>query len=214
MFILSVLSDSHVRILPENLAKPREEAISDAIEDIYVDKVFPNLGLMISLYELVHFEGGTIYQLDGAATFTVTFKMVVFRPFVGEILTGKLIKSDSKGLQLSLGFFNDVYVPEHALQDPSTFDEIEKLWVWKIDDNEAFMDMGEEVRFRVAGLTFPPEPMASQVGALGDSENESANKNANACGEAKLGSISRPFAPMLLQGDINSDGLGCLSWWQ
>lgn len=39
MFVLSTLSDSHVRVLPENLGKPRVEALSDAIEQIYVDKV-------------------------------------------------------------------------------------------------------------------------------------------------------------------------------
>jgi hypothetical protein len=37
--VLSTLSDSHVRVLPENLGKPRVEALSDAIEQIYVDKV-------------------------------------------------------------------------------------------------------------------------------------------------------------------------------
>eukprot|EP00959_Pyramimonas_sp_CCMP1952_P109376 2287770-Pyramimonas_sp.AAC.3 len=39
MFIISTISDSHVRILPENLAKSRLEAVSDAIEQIYIDKV-------------------------------------------------------------------------------------------------------------------------------------------------------------------------------
>jgi DNA-directed RNA polymerase subunit E'/Rpb7 len=39
MFMLSVISDSHVRVIPENLGKPRVEALSDAIEQIYVDKV-------------------------------------------------------------------------------------------------------------------------------------------------------------------------------
>jgi DNA-directed RNA polymerase subunit E'/Rpb7 len=39
MFVISTISDSHVRIVPENLAKSRAEAVSDAIEQIYVDKV-------------------------------------------------------------------------------------------------------------------------------------------------------------------------------
>ena len=39
-------------------------------------QVFPDLGLCVSLYEILAVEGGTVYQLDGAATFSVTFSMV------------------------------------------------------------------------------------------------------------------------------------------
>mmetsp|Transcript_20958 Transcript_20958/g.35134 ORF Transcript_20958/g.35134 Transcript_20958/m.35134 type:complete len:206 (+) Transcript_20958:438-1055(+) len=205
MFIISTISDSHVRIVPENLAKSRAEAVSDAIEQIYVDKVFPDLGLCVSLYEIIKIEGGTVYHLDGAATFFVTFSLVVFRPFPGEIMTAKLSKCDSAGVKLSFGFFDDVSLPEHALQEPSTFDPKEKLWVWKVDGNEAFMDIGEEVRFRVVAVRFPEEP--SQASLLNaDNQMEGA--------EPVLGSSQRPFAPMIIEGDINADGLGCVSWWQ
>lgn len=206
MFVVSTLSDSHVRVLPENLGKPRLEALSDALEEIYVDKVFPSLGLCISLYEILSVEGGTVYQLDGAATFSVTFSMVVFRPFVGEILTGKLVKCDPRGFKVSLGFFEDITIPEHALQEPSTFDPKEGLWVWTVDENEAFMDLGEEVRFRVAAVRFPEEPSHSM---LMDQQPDGDETSA-----PKLGSAANPFAPMIIEGDINADGLGCVSWWQ
>lgn len=209
MFMLSVISDSHVRVIPENLGKPRVEALSDAIEQIYVDKVFPDLGLCVSLYEILTVEGGTVYQLDGAATFAVTFNMVVFRPFVGEILTAKLVKCDANGLKLSLGFFDDVHVPEHALQEPSTFNVKEKLWVWGYNDKEAYMDIGEEVRFRVAALRFPEEPTQASLQTLdellADGDDDAA--------VAPLGSAGNPFAPMIIEGHINDDGLGCVSWW-
>mmetsp|Transcript_34082 Transcript_34082/g.64208 ORF Transcript_34082/g.64208 Transcript_34082/m.64208 type:complete len:208 (+) Transcript_34082:260-883(+) len=207
MFVISTLSDSHVRVLPENLAKPRVEALKDALEAIYVDTVFPSLGLCISLYEILSVEGGTVYQLDGAATFSVEFSLVMFRPFVGEILTGKLIKCNKQGLRLSLGFFDDILVPEHALQEPSVFDSKENLWVWTVDDNEAFMDLGEEVRFRVSALQFPEEPSQSSL-------VEAPPEGAPAETEARIGSAGNPFAPMLIEGDINADGLGCVSWWQ
>jgi hypothetical protein len=44
--------------------------------------VFPDLGLCVSLYEILAVEGGTVYQLDGAATFSVTFNMVSRKAFV------------------------------------------------------------------------------------------------------------------------------------
>ena len=41
-----------------------------------LQQVYPNLGLCISLYEILSIEGGTVYQLDGAATFSVKFRLV------------------------------------------------------------------------------------------------------------------------------------------
>jgi hypothetical protein len=73
---------------------------------------------------------------------TDTPPQVVFRPFVGEVLRGKIVSADRRGLQVcepwcpprrtgcpvsdaspnqvSLGFFNDVFIPGTALQEPSS----------------------------------------------------------------------------------------------
>ena len=34
-------------------------------------------------------------------------------------------------------------VPEHSLQEPSYYDETEKLWMWKFEGNDMYMDLGE-----------------------------------------------------------------------
>jgi hypothetical protein len=39
MFQISRLEDTNVKILPENLGKPRLEAITQEIESLYMDKV-------------------------------------------------------------------------------------------------------------------------------------------------------------------------------
>ena len=53
MFQISRLEDANVKILPENLGKPRLEAITQEIESLYIDKVIKDLGLVITLYEIV-----------------------------------------------------------------------------------------------------------------------------------------------------------------
>jgi len=63
-----------------------------------------------------------------------------------------------------------------------------------------FMDLEEQVRFKVRSVRFnsPPTPIQLQ----------------NASEEDKLlGTAARPFAPMEGIGDMNGDGLGLLSWW-
>ena len=53
-----------------------------------------DLGLVVTIYDVLSIDGGFIYPSDGAAHYTVTFRLVVFRPFINEILTGRLTKSD------------------------------------------------------------------------------------------------------------------------
>lgn len=130
--MLSVL-DEEIRVLPKDLCKTPLEAVTEVIEHRFLDKVVPNLGLIVTLYDVQSLEGGFVYPNDGAAFFKVRFRVVVFRPFVGEVITGTLIGSTKEGVRVSLDFFNDVIVPEHSLQDPSFFNEAEKLWVWKFD---------------------------------------------------------------------------------
>ncbi|OAE28249.1 hypothetical protein AXG93_4492s1400 [Marchantia polymorpha subsp. ruderalis] len=85
-------------------------------------------------------------------------------------------------------FFEDIHIPEHLLQQPSVFDEEEKLWIWNFNGNDMFMDLDEEVRFRVVQVKYPTIPIEQDKGA-------------------------KPFAPMEITGDINADGLGLVSWW-
>jgi DNA-directed RNA polymerase subunit RpoE len=198
MFQIARLEDPNVKILPENLGKPRLEAVTQVIESLYVDKVVKDLGLIVTLYEIVSIEGGTVYPGEGSAHFHVVFKAVVFRPFVGEVLEGRLKRADRKGLYVSLGFFDDAFVPEHMLQEPSAFDAEEQLWVWNYQNERMFMDVDEPVRFRCSSVRFPEQPRSA------------TELDPKSLGVTPEGA----FAPMVVVGDINADGLGLTSWWQ
>ena len=199
MFQIARLEDANVKILPENLGRPRLEAITQEIESLYMDKVIKDLGLVVTLYEIVSIEGGTVYPGEGSAHFHVVFRVVVFRPFEGEVIEGRLKKADRKGLYVSIGFFQDVFVPEHLLQEPSVFDENEQLWVWMYqNEHKMFMELDEPIRFRVSAIRFPEQPRSADElvpGSLGCTPEGT-------------------FSPMVVVGDINADGLGLMSWWK
>ncbi len=62
---------------------------------------------------------------------------------------------------MSIGFFDDIFIPQEGLQHPSKFDEREQIWVWeyKAEDDgdemhEMYMDKGEAIRFRITGEVF------------------------------------------------------------
>ena len=96
----------------------------------------------------------------------VEFRMLVFRPFVGEIITGEIQSSNEKGIRVSLGFFDDIYIDASMLFDGCLLyvsfviviltgsNKQEQAWVWSPDENELFLDNGDKIRFRVEGENF------------------------------------------------------------
>ena len=61
-----------------------------------------------------------IYPGDGAAHITVLLNLLVFRPFIGEIINGTVNHIDEKGIKVSIGFFQDIIVEKYVLPNPSS----------------------------------------------------------------------------------------------
>ncbi|XAR61141.1 DNA-directed RNA polymerase [Bertholletia excelsa] len=198
MFYLSEIEHT-LRLPPHLLDLPLQDAIKGQLEDLFLDKVIANLGLCISLYDIRSIDGGFIFPGDGASTYTVHFRLIMFRPFIGEVIGAKLKESDSNGLRLSLGFFEDIYIPAHLLPNPSHFrpdqaNPKQIRWVWEFDGSEYAIDGLDEIRFRVQSVSYPSIPVEQE-------------------GPAEQEKKSKPFAPMVVTGSLDADGLGPVTWW-
>uniref|UniRef100_A0A1L8DGS7 DNA-directed RNA polymerase III subunit RPC8 n=1 Tax=Nyssomyia neivai TaxID=330878 RepID=A0A1L8DGS7_9DIPT len=202
MFVLSELKTT-VRIAPELFNLKLPEAIKDEINRKLANKVLYNVGLCIAMQNIVHLGDSIILPGDGASHTEVIFRYIVFRPIIGEVITGKIRSCSREGVHITLGFFDDILIPPTVLQHPSRFEETEQAWVWEypLEDggkHDLFMDIGENIKFRVTGEIFEE---ASPVG--GHAFND--DKNALAATTDKT--------PYKIFGAINESGLGLLSWW-
>ncbi|KAK6645463.1 hypothetical protein RUM43_001740 [Polyplax serrata] len=197
MFVLAEIRD-YIRIAPCNFHKPLKDAISEEINKKLANKVVMNVGLSIALWDITELGDSHIIPGDGCFHTRVCFRYVVFRPFLTEILVGKVKSCSREGVVVTLGFFDDIVIPSSALQHPSRFDEAEQVWVWEyqVDDekHDLFMDIGEPIRFRVTAETFEE---TSPTGPENTSEGDAV--------ELKV--------PYSLTASINEPGLGLMSWW-
>jgi len=157
MFVIAAVEDK-LRILPEQFDRSPADVLIEQIELKYANKVLPEVGLCISFYDFVHIGDPYIYPAEGACHQVVKFRLVVFRPFAGEIITGKILSSSREGVRVTLGFFDDILIPHFLLQQPSLYKAATNTWVWNYDsedENSTFsMDRGEEVRFKVRTISF------------------------------------------------------------
>lgn len=151
---------------------------------MFWEQVLLNVGLCIALRDIVRVGDSLILPGDGASHTEILFRYMVFRPRVGDIITGKIRSCSREGVYgmctcfywyilcqriyfdyvivvvaVTLGFFDDILIPPSSLQHPSRFEEAEQAWVWEypLEDgatHDLYMDIGEPIKFRVSGDVF------------------------------------------------------------
>jgi DNA-directed RNA polymerase III subunit RPC8 len=118
-----------IPIAPADLGKEHAHAIQDGIHSKYSDRVLHEVGLCVCLWDLLSVSEGLINAGDsrvfvdgegwsgGASRLradgrrAVTFRMVVFRPFKGEILQATIFRINKDGIQRKFQPRHDSTVP-------------------------------------------------------------------------------------------------------
>ncbi|KAK9457232.1 RNA polymerase III subunit Rpc25-domain-containing protein [Dipodascopsis uninucleata] len=196
MFILSKISDL-VRIEPQKFRQATEEAIEDEINAKYANRVVYDAGLCVCLYDILEVGDGLIRHGDGSAYIKTVFRMIVFRPFVGEVLVGWISSCTEDGIRVRMDFFDDIFIPKENLFEDCVFIAREQAWVWRTE-HELYLDTNERIRFRVEQETFTDQSPAGPSESVG-AEDEAA--------------VSARPPPYTLIASCQTYGMGLLSWW-
>jgi len=196
MFTLALIDDD-IPVQPADFRDDYRARLKRQIQEKYVDRIIPNVGLCVEFYDFVDFREAIVYPGDGKlacgeAYFKVEFNVIVFRPEVGQWLVGSISGCTDRGISVSLGFFHNVEIPSSNLRLPYTYDDLQKVWVWQYRNPETkdhvnfFYEKNELIRFRVISVEFP---------------------------ESKGPDDGNRETPMKVVGAVDDDGLGCVSWW-
>ena len=76
-------------------------------------------GLTVALCDVLDIAGGALHPGHASAHYLVRFSVAIFRPFIGEIIVGTVVRCDKTGIFVSLGFFDDIFVPAALLHRPT-----------------------------------------------------------------------------------------------
>lgn len=193
MFILSEIQDL-IRVPPQSFNSPIHRVIRDEIHQKYSNKVVFNLGLVVSVWDISDIKEGLLKPGDGAAYVSATFRLIVWKPFIAEILTGWVAQCLPEGIKVRLDFFDEIFIPKNYLFENCAFRPAERAWVWKPDaDTELYIDENEKIRFCIEDEVFTNTKPKSSSEALGLTENK--------------------VPPYAVIASCQTDGMGCVSWW-
>ncbi|SCV05519.1 LANO_0H09274g1_1 [Lachancea nothofagi CBS 11611] len=209
MFILTKISDL-VRVPPDQFHRHPKAAIFHQMNNKFTNKVIPHVGLCITIYDLLAVEEGQLKPGDGAAYINTTFRALVFKPFVGEIVTGWISQCTVEGIKVSLlGVFDDIFIPHKMLFEGCYYSPDDSAWVWPTDEEtKLYFDVNEKIRFRVEQEIFvdvkPKSPKEREAEEQEQNEDPAQDKKPKA---------EKPPAYALL-GSCQTDGMGLVGWWE
>ncbi|PSR88923.1 RNA polymerase III subunit Rpc25-domain-containing protein [Coniella lustricola] len=196
MFILTKIADL-VQITPQDFHKKSMQAIEDNINAKYANKVIQKIGLCISLYDLLWASEGFIGHGTGTANVNAEFRLVVFRPFKGEVIMGRISRCSPEGIHVRTDFFDNIFVEAEELPDGCQYDHNEQLWVWESEGGSLYWDIHETVRLSVVGEEW---------------NDQTPTKPSIAPGEDTPQETRLP--PYVVKGSMKAQGLGCTLWWE
>ena len=56
------------------------------------------------------------------------------------------------GVQVSVGFFSDIFVPDYGMQQPSFYKSDSNEWLWKFGEDEMYLELDEPIRLRITDV--------------------------------------------------------------
>ena len=152
-----------VRIPPDQMGNPLEEAVELALRNKYEAVVDKTLGTIVAVLSADRIGEGRILAGDGAVYYDVDFEAVVFKPEMQEIIEGEVVEIVKFGAFLSMGPFDGLLHVSQITNEYISYDEKNARLVSK-ESNKALGE-GEKVRARVIAVSLnKKEPRESKIG--------------------------------------------------
>ena len=89
MFYELLVTD-FVRVEPTKFGMDSDEAVRSQLEESYTGFQDKDIGTVVSVLDVIDVKEGIVIPGDGAAYYESTFKIIVFRPELQEIVYGTI----------------------------------------------------------------------------------------------------------------------------
>lgn len=204
-----------VKVEPNYFQTDAIDTLTRLIEKKLCNKVVNGVGLCICVYEIDEIYPSQNIPGEGSAYTKTDFRCIMFKPYVGEILIGKVKYCCRSYVKVTLEFFDDVLIFIDQLPKPITFNSEDNIFKWQFSDEcESTSDAKgffvcplQDIRFRVRDVLFDYDVVTS-VEVEGKREEEKERE------DIKTYELLKKRKTMVVIGSISEMGLGPIDWWK
>ena len=150
MFYLLEVGD-HVRVEPKHFGLPTKEAVEKQINETYVDSVTKELGFVVGLVSVDKVDAGIIIPGDGAAFYKSTFKLVIWKPELHELVYGLISDITNFGAFIQIGPAQGMI---HISQTMEDYVSLSKTGTLSGKSSKRNLSKGDKCLARVVAISF------------------------------------------------------------
>ncbi|MCH7850810.1 MAG: DNA-directed RNA polymerase [Nanoarchaeota archaeon] len=118
-----VLVTDHVRVDPNKFGMDTDEAVRVQLEEEYSSFQDKDIGTVVSVLDVLKVKEGIIIPGDGAAYYESTFKLIVFKPELQELIYGKIEEITNFGAFMDMGVIRGMIHISQTMDDFVSFSD-------------------------------------------------------------------------------------------
>ncbi len=152
-----------VRIAPELLGAPVEDAVKIALRDKLEGLVDKTIGAIVAIIDITEVGEGHILAGDAGVYYDTTFDAVTFMPEIQEIIEGSVLEVVEFGVFVGIGPLDGLVHVSQLTDEFVTYDEKNSRLITK--ESGRAITVGDRVRARIVAVSLNErEPRDSKIG--------------------------------------------------
>lgn len=149
-----VLVTDHVRVEPNKFGMDTDKAVRTQLEESYSGFQDKDIGTVVAVLDVLEVNEGIIIPGDGAAYYESTFKLIVFKPELQEVVYGTVEEITNFGAFLSMGPIRGMI---HISQTMDDFVSFSDTGVLTGKDGKKNLAQGDNCIARIVAISYKGE---------------------------------------------------------
>ena len=149
-----MLVTDHVRVDPNKFGMPTDEAVRAQLEESYSGFQDKDIGTVVAVLEVTDVREGVIIPGDGAAYYESTFKLIVFKPELQELVYGTIEEITNFGAFIDLGVIRGMI---HISQTMDDFVSFSDTGILTGKDGKKTLVKGDKCVARIVAISYKGE---------------------------------------------------------
>ena len=149
-----VLVTDHVRVEPNKFGMDTDKAVRTQLEESYSGFQDKDIGTVVSVLDVLEVKEGIIIPGDGAAYYESTFKLIVFKPELQELVYGNIEEITNFGAFMSMGPIRGMI---HISQTMDDFVSFSDSGVLTGKDGKKNLVQGDKCIARIVAFSYKGE---------------------------------------------------------
>jgi DNA-directed RNA polymerase subunit E' len=150
MFYEALVTD-YVRVSPDKFGEDTDSAVRKQLEESYTGFQDKDIGIIVGVLDIIEVKDGIIIPGDGAAYYKSTFKVILFRPELQELVYGTIDEITNFGAFINLGALRGMIHISQTMDDFVTFSDTGSL---QGRDSKRILVAGDNCIARVVAISY------------------------------------------------------------